>query len=109
MSWLQNVAVQAGRGSMQLHRQAAPPNCVLAHAVTLLAPGGLVIIEGFVWERVDHAAADFLYDNCALLDAAGLLATEPPPVTCSTPGPRATASSTKAPPCSPPWTAPARI
>src|SRR4051812_35204769 len=29
---------------------------VLAHAVTLLAPGGQVIIEEFAWEEVDQAA-----------------------------------------------------
>ncbi|HVV11317.1 class I SAM-dependent methyltransferase [Amycolatopsis sp.] len=46
---------------------------ILAHAGTLLAPGGQVIIEEFAWERVDEAAAAFLYDNRALLTAAGLL------------------------------------
>jgi SAM-dependent methyltransferase len=51
---------------------------ILAHATTLLAPSGQVIIEEFAWERVDHAAADFLYDNCALLVAAGLLDAETP-------------------------------
>jgi SAM-dependent methyltransferase len=51
---------------------------ILAHAVTLLAPGGQVIIEEFAWERVDHAAADFLYDNRALLVATGLLDAELP-------------------------------
>jgi SAM-dependent methyltransferase len=51
---------------------------ILAHAVTLLAPGGQVIIEEFAWERVNHAAADFLYDNRALLVAAGLLDAELP-------------------------------
>jgi SAM-dependent methyltransferase len=51
---------------------------ILAHAVTLLAPGGQVIIEEFAWERVNQAAADFLYDNRALLVATGLLDAEPP-------------------------------
>jgi SAM-dependent methyltransferase len=51
---------------------------ILAHAVTLLAPGGRVIIEEFAWERVDHTAADFLYDNRALLVATGLLDAETP-------------------------------
>ncbi|WP_158852090.1 class I SAM-dependent methyltransferase [Saccharothrix deserti] len=51
---------------------------ILAHAVTLLAPGGQVVIEEFAWERVDHAAAHFLYDNCALLVATGLLDAELP-------------------------------
>ncbi|WP_433276128.1 class I SAM-dependent methyltransferase [Pseudonocardia xinjiangensis] len=46
---------------------------ILAHAATLLAPNGQVIIEEFAWERVDHAAAHFLFDNRALLVAAGLL------------------------------------
>jgi SAM-dependent methyltransferase len=51
---------------------------ILAHAGTLLAPGGQVIIEEFAWERVDHAAADFLYDSRALLVATGLLDAETP-------------------------------
>jgi SAM-dependent methyltransferase len=51
---------------------------VLAHAVTLLAPGGQVIIEEFAWERVDQAAAGFLHDNRTLLVAAGLLDAELP-------------------------------
>jgi SAM-dependent methyltransferase len=51
---------------------------ILAHAATLLAPSGQIIIEEFGWDRVDHAAADFLYDNCALLVAAGLLTAETP-------------------------------
>lgn len=46
---------------------------ILAHAGTLLARGGQVIIEEFAWERVDHEAADFVYDNRGLLVAAGLL------------------------------------
>jgi SAM-dependent methyltransferase len=51
---------------------------ILAHAATLLAPGGQVIIEEFAWERVDHTAAHFLYDNRALLVATGLLDAEFP-------------------------------
>ena len=51
---------------------------VLAHAAALLAPGGQVVVEEFAWERVDHAAADFLHDNRALLTAAGLLTGETP-------------------------------
>ncbi|TWP48371.1 class I SAM-dependent methyltransferase [Lentzea tibetensis] len=51
---------------------------ILAHAATLLAPSGQIIIEEFAWERVDHAAAEFVYDNCALLVAAGLLTAETP-------------------------------
>jgi SAM-dependent methyltransferase len=51
---------------------------ILAHAGTLLAAGGQVIIEEFAWERVDHTAADFLYDNRALLVATGLLDAELP-------------------------------
>ncbi len=51
---------------------------LLAHAATLLAPGGQIIIEEFAWERVDQAAAHFLYDNLAILVAAGLLDAEPP-------------------------------
>lgn len=51
---------------------------ILAHAVTLLAPDGRILIEEFAWERVDQAAAHFLYDNRALLVAAGLLDAELP-------------------------------
>jgi SAM-dependent methyltransferase len=51
---------------------------IVAHAVTLLAPGGQVVIEEFAWERVDQAAAEFLHDNRALLVATGLLDTELP-------------------------------
>lgn len=51
---------------------------ILAHAVTLLAPDGQLIIEEFAWERVDHAAAGFLYDNRALLVATGRLDAELP-------------------------------
>ena len=53
-------------------------DAILAHAGRLLAANGQVIIEEFAWERVDHAAADFLYDNRALLVAAGLLDAETP-------------------------------
>ncbi|MEV4313803.1 methyltransferase domain-containing protein [Actinocrispum sp. NPDC049592] len=51
---------------------------LLAHAATLLAPGGRLVIEEFAWERVDQAAAHFLYDTLAILVAAGLLDAEPP-------------------------------
>lgn len=51
---------------------------ILAHAVTLLGPDGQVVIEEFAWERVDHAAADFVHDNRALLVATGLLDAELP-------------------------------
>jgi hypothetical protein len=44
----------------------------------LLAPDGQIIIEEFAWERVDEAGALFLYDNRALLVAAGLLAADHP-------------------------------
>lgn len=50
---------------------------ILAHAASL-APNGQLVIEEFGWERVDQAAADFLYDNQALLVAAGVLDHEPP-------------------------------
>ncbi|MCE7010146.1 class I SAM-dependent methyltransferase [Kibdelosporangium philippinense] len=53
-------------------------DATLAHAATLLAPNGQIIIEEFAWERVDEAAADFVYDNRALLVAAGLLDAETP-------------------------------
>lgn len=51
---------------------------ILAHAATLLAPGGQIIIEEFAWERVDRAGAHFIYDNAALLVASGLLDAETP-------------------------------
>jgi SAM-dependent methyltransferase len=53
-------------------------DAVVAHAATLLAPGGQLVIEEFAWERVDQAAAEFVYDNGALLAAAGLLDTDTP-------------------------------
>jgi SAM-dependent methyltransferase len=51
---------------------------LLAHAVTLLAPGGQVIIEEFAWERVNDIAAHFIYDNRAMLVATGLLEADLP-------------------------------
>ncbi|MGO1050248.1 class I SAM-dependent methyltransferase [Crossiella sp. CA198] len=50
----------------------------LAHAATLLAPGGLIVLEEFAWERVDQAAAHFYYDNRELLVATGVLKAEVP-------------------------------
>ncbi|GAA3870286.1 hypothetical protein GCM10022243_39600 [Saccharothrix violaceirubra] len=50
---------------------------ILAHAASL-APGGLVVLEEFAWERVDRAAAHFLHDTRALLVAAGLLHADVP-------------------------------
>src|SRR6195952_658797 len=50
----------------------------LAHAATLLAPNGQIIIEEFAWERVDDAAAAFVYGNRAELVAAGLLDADHP-------------------------------
>ncbi len=52
---------------------AADLTSTLGHVATLLAPGGLIVIEEFAWERVDAAAADFLYDHRSGLVAAGLL------------------------------------
>jgi len=51
---------------------------ILEHAVRLLADSGQIIIEEFAWERVDHRAAGFLYDNRAMLVAAGLLDADHP-------------------------------
>lgn len=51
---------------------------VLAHAATLLVPGGRIVIEEFAWERVDRAGAHFLYDNRALLVATGVLDADAP-------------------------------
>lgn len=50
----------------------------LAHAATLLAPGGRMVIEEFSWERVSGAEADFLYGHRARLVRAGLLEAEVP-------------------------------
>lgn len=46
---------------------------ILAHAATLLAPNGRIIIEEFAWERVDEDGAHFVYDNRAMLVGTGLL------------------------------------
>ncbi|ALG10565.1 class I SAM-dependent methyltransferase [Kibdelosporangium phytohabitans] len=51
---------------------------ILAHTATLLAPGGQIVIEEFAWEKVDRAAAHFLYDNRAMLVSAGMLDAELP-------------------------------
>ncbi|HEY4460870.1 MAG TPA: methyltransferase domain-containing protein [Pseudonocardiaceae bacterium] len=48
---------------------------ILAHCATL---GGQLVIEEFAWERVDEAAAEFLYDNRALLVATGVLDADTP-------------------------------
>ncbi|WP_082373523.1 bifunctional 2-polyprenyl-6-hydroxyphenol methylase/3-demethylubiquinol 3-O-methyltransferase UbiG [Nocardia sp. NRRL S-836] len=53
-------------------------DALLTHAVTLLAPGGRLVVEEFGWERVDQAAAEFVLDSGALLRAAGVLDTETP-------------------------------
>ena len=45
----------------------------VAHAVTLLAAGGQIVLEEFAWERVNRTAAGFFYDNRSNLVAAGLL------------------------------------
>ncbi|MET3808203.1 SAM-dependent methyltransferase [Nakamurella sp. UYEF19] len=50
----------------------------LAHAATLLAPDGQVIVEEFAWEPVDDAAAAFVYGHRAELVAAGLLDADHP-------------------------------
>ena len=50
----------------------------LVHAATLLAPGGQIMLEEFAWERVDAAAAGFVYANRAKLVAAGLLKADLP-------------------------------
>lgn len=43
----------------------------VAHAVGLVEPGGLVVLEEFARERADRAAAGFVYDMRALLVAVG--------------------------------------
>lgn len=45
----------------------------VAHALALLEPGGLVVVEEFAWERADVATAGLLYDSRALAVAAGVL------------------------------------
>lgn len=44
------------------------------HALALLRPGGLVVLEEFAREQVDRPTAGFLYDTRRLLVAAGVLA-----------------------------------
>lgn len=51
---------------------------ILEHAANLLTTDGQIIIEEFAWERVDHLAAGFLYDNRAMLVAARLLDADHP-------------------------------
>lgn len=41
-------------------------------AVDRLSPGGRIVLEEFARERVDRAAAEFLYDTVDLLESAGL-------------------------------------
>lgn len=43
----------------------------VAHAVELVGPGGLVVLEEFARERVDRAAAGFVYDTLGLLVTSG--------------------------------------
>lgn len=50
----------------------ADVEATLADAVRLLRPGGTVLLEEFARERVDAAAAAYVYDAIALLDAAGM-------------------------------------
>lgn len=51
---------------------------ILAHATTLLKAGGQIIVEEFAWERMNRAAAEFLYDTRSILVAAGALDAELP-------------------------------
>lgn len=50
-------------------------DATLAHAVGLVRPGGLVVLEEFARERADQLVAGFLYDTHGLLVAAGALRT----------------------------------
>ncbi len=47
-------------------------DATLADAAARLGPGGVIVLEEFARERVDAAAAAFLYDALAVLDAAGM-------------------------------------
>ncbi|HEY9388904.1 MAG TPA: class I SAM-dependent methyltransferase [Mycobacteriales bacterium] len=49
-------------------------DATVGHALRLVRPGGLVVLEEFARERVDQATAGFLYDTRGLLVAAGVLA-----------------------------------
>lgn len=46
---------------------------VCARLAELVAPGGVVLVEDFAWEDVDHATASWLYDLLQLADALGAL------------------------------------
>lgn len=48
-------------------------DATVEHALGLVRPGGLVVLEEFARERVDRATAGFLYDTRGLLVAAGVL------------------------------------
>jgi SAM-dependent methyltransferase len=50
----------------------------LAHAATLLAPAGRLVVEEFAWDRMDAPTARFRHDHRARLVAAGLLDAELP-------------------------------
>lgn len=47
-------------------------DATLADAAARLVPGGVLVLEEFARERVDAAAAAFLYDAIAVLAAAGM-------------------------------------
>ncbi|MEV0843357.1 methyltransferase domain-containing protein [Actinocatenispora sera] len=49
----------------------------IEHALDLLTPSGVLVLEEFARERANEAAARFLYDAVDLLAAAGVAAAEP--------------------------------
>jgi SAM-dependent methyltransferase len=40
---------------------------------SLLAPGGVLVVDEFAWEMADHGAAAWFFDMAAVLESAGLL------------------------------------
>ncbi|MEV4116895.1 class I SAM-dependent methyltransferase [Nonomuraea sp. NPDC049695] len=59
--------------SLSLHHTARLAEAV-ERARALLAPGGILIVDEFAWERADRATASWFYDIGAVLAGTGLTA-----------------------------------
>ncbi|MEV0168092.1 class I SAM-dependent methyltransferase [Nonomuraea fuscirosea] len=59
--------------SLSLHHTARLAEAV-ERARALLAPGGVLIVDEFAWERADRATASWFYDIGAVLAGTGLTA-----------------------------------